>query len=98
MAIAMLQNLLVVLLFYLLLLVVESSSQAISPRESKMGGKTCEQLLEIFWESNGMNIEGEYELITTQKLNSKSEALNPILSKGEQLVEYDGESKHNYQC
>ena len=88
MAIAMLQSLLVVLLFYLLPLVVESSSQAITPRESKVGGKTCEQLLEKFWESNGMNIEGEYELITTQKLNSKSEALNQILSEREQLVEF----------
>ena len=86
----MLKSLLVVLLFYLLLLVVDSSSQAITPRESKVvRGKTCEQLLEKFWESNGMNIEGEYELITTQKLNSKSEALNQILSEREQLVEYE---------
>ena len=68
----------------------ESSSQAITPRESKVGGKTCEQLLEKFWESNGMNIEGEYELITIQKPNSlKSEALNQILSEREQLVEYE---------
>ena len=88
MAIAMLQSLLVVLLFYLLPLVVESSSQAITPKESKVGGKTCEQLLETFWESNGMNIKEEHELITTQKLNSKSEALNQILNDKEQLVEY----------
>ena len=74
-----------VLLFYLLPLVVESSSQIITPKESKVGGKTCEQLLETFWESNDMNIVGEYELITTQKLNSKSEALDQILSGREQL-------------
>ena len=86
----MLKSLLVVLLFYLLLLVAESSSQVITPKESKVGGNTCEQLLEKFWESNGMNNEEEYELITTQKLNSKSgRALNQILSEREQLVEYE---------
>ena len=89
---AMLKSLLVVLLFYLLPLVVESNSQTITPKESKVGSKTCEQLLEKFWESNGMNIEGEYELITIQKLNSKSEALNQILNEREQLVEYESES------
>ncbi|MCG8621880.1 MAG: hypothetical protein MJE68_07780 [Proteobacteria bacterium] len=57
-----------------------------------MEGKTCEQLLEKFWGSNGMNIEEEYELTSTQKLNSKPEALNQILSEREQLMEYESES------
>jgi hypothetical protein len=91
---AMPKDLLFVLLFYFLPLVSESSSLTITPKESTQGGKSCEQLLETFWESNGMNIEGEYELITTQKLNSKSEVLNQILSEREQLVEYESESKH----
>ena len=92
----MLKNL-VVLLFYLLPLASESSSQTITPKESKVGGKTCEQLLETFWKSNGMNIEGEYELITTQKLNSKSEAVSQILNERD-LVEYESELKHDQCC
>ena len=39
-----------------------------------------------------MNIEGEYQLISTEKLNSKPEALNQILSEREQLVKYERES------
>ena len=90
------KNMLVALLLYLLPFFADSSS--ITQNENIVGDKTCEKMLETFWKLNGMNIEGEYQLITTEKLNSKPEALNRILSEREQLVKYERESikENNY--
>ena len=88
------KNLLVVLLLYLLPFLADSSF--ISQNEGVVGDKTCEQMLKIFSKSNSMNIEGEYNLITTEKLNLKPEVLNRIFSKRELLVEYKREFKQIY--
>ena len=83
----------ILLLFYLLPFLAGSSS--ITLKENIVDGKTCAQILEAFWKQNDMNVEGEYQLITTEKLNLKPKALNQILSEKEQLVEYQRESKQS---
>ena len=88
------KNLLVVLLLYLLPFLADSSS--ITQNEGTVDDKTCEKMMKMFWKSNGMNIEGEHNLITTEKLNLKPETLNWILSEREQLVEYKREFKQIY--
>ena len=86
-------NMLVVLLLSLLPFLAESSS--IIPKESTVDGKKCDQMLETFWKLNDENVEEEYRLIITEKLNSKPEALNQILSEREQFVEYERKSKQS---
>ena len=81
---------LIVLLLSLFTILAGSSS--IIPKESTVDGKKCDQMLEMFWKLNDENVEGEYQLIITEKLNSKPEALNQILSEREQLVDYQRES------
>ena len=86
-------NTLILLLFYLLPFLAESNS--ITLKENTIDGKMCDQMLKTFQKQNDVNVEGEYQLITTEKLNSRSEALNQILSEKEQLVEYQRESKQS---
>lgn len=86
------KNMLVALLLYTYLLPFLADSSSITQNEGIVGDNTCGQMLETFWKTNGMNIEGEYQLTTTEKLNSKPEALNRILSEREQLVKYERES------
>ena len=56
--------------------------------------KTCEKMLEAFWEMKDANMEREYQLITTEKFNSKPEALNQM-SDREHFVEYQRESRQS---
>ena len=86
-------NILVVFLFNLLPFLAESSSIAVKENSNvTVDGKECEQMLEAFWKQNGLNVEGEYQLISKEKLILKPEAPNQILNEGEQLVEYQRES------
>ena len=86
-------NSVILLLFYLVPFLAGSNSIAL--KENTIDGKTCDQMLKTFRKQNDVNVEGEYQLITTEKLNSKPEALNQILSEKEQLVEYQRESKQS---
>ena len=87
-------NLSVVLLLYLLPFLAESSSST-DLNEGTVGGKACEQMLETFWKSSDLNIEGEHQLITTEELNAKQGILNEKISEKDQLVEFQRESmKH----
>ena len=88
-------NVLIVLLLYLLSFLARSHSVTVKENNMIVDSKTCEKMLEAFWEMKDTNMEGEYQLITTEKFNSKPEALNRILSDREHFVEYQRESRQS---
>ena len=86
---------LIVLLFYLLPFVA-ARSNSITPKLNGTvteDGKICEQLLQVFWKMKDITMEEDYQLITTDILNSKTGPLNQLLSAREHFVDYQRESK-----